>query len=478
MVHPKKQLGGFVALNTGHISDCYSAVALRHTRHALSGGFCGENRGILERCAAQGRVHGRGEKGGFCGRQKGRSNRTIWLRSRQEAEARWTDWEYSLTGEDVSADGLEGWDFEKVWHLHDDSAPVRLRLYDRPPAPTESGPVVEIGDRKALLEFAQQINEGTADPAACYRLTADIDLGGRAWTPVGLDGNTPFTGCFDGCGHQIHNFVVSAGKVPFAGFFGYIGKRGTVRNLGVDCVLLGKGASAGALCAYNAGEIVNCTASFHGEPSRYTGGLVAQNSGTVRHCAALGRIGKMLPLPWWAVALVLVALCIPAPVYFSLTALAAGQEVFAPVILDPNAKPIEPEQDLVPEPEETGDAEDTSASFIMNAEMYVSTENYAGTIGLRCPTWSTRGFVATFRVSQEDLRRVGYETEEAYLPLYQSGLIAPGYGVEVITLGSLPDGTNLPAGEYELSVLLEFYDMQTNEKSAVDTVVPLDVTVQ
>jgi hypothetical protein len=66
MVHPKKQLGGFVALNTGRISDCYSAVALRSVRHGVAGGFCAENHGTLEHCAAQGRVRGTGEKGGFC----------------------------------------------------------------------------------------------------------------------------------------------------------------------------------------------------------------------------------------------------------------------------------------------------------------------------------------------------------------------------------------------------------------------------
>lgn len=47
----------------------------------------------------------------------------------------------------------------------------------------------------------------------------------------------------------------------------------------------------------------------------------------------------------------------------------------------------------------------------------------------------------------------------------------------MITLAPLPDGSKLPAGTYELSVLLEFYDMETNEKSAVNTEVPLEVTV-
>ena len=314
MVHPKKQLGGFVALNTGRIRDCYSAVTLHPARHGVSGGFCGANRGTLERCAAQGRVNGKGERGGFCGRQEGRCSDSFWVRSRREAEDQWPDWAYSVAEEEVSAEMLSGWELGDVWHLETERSPVRLRLYDRPPEDGASDTVVEIGDRSALLEFARQVNEGTVKRGMRYRLTADLDLGGHGWTPVGLDPDTPFLGCFDGCGHRIHNFVIRAGKAPYAGFFGCIGKGGSARNLGVDCVLSGKGAAAAALCARNDGEIVNCTASFHGEPSRYTGGLVAQNGGTVCRCAAVGRIGRNLLLPWWAAALLLAALCIPAPV--------------------------------------------------------------------------------------------------------------------------------------------------------------------
>ena len=172
---------------------------------------------------------------------------------------------------------------------------------------------------------------------------------------------------------------------------------------------------------------------------------MARNGGTVLRCSALGRLGNGAPLPWWAAALLLLLLCFPAPVYFAITAQAAGPEIFAPVILDPNAVPIEPDdEDVTPPPDE--EVTDTSASFIMNAEMWVSTENYAGTAGLRCPTWSTRGFVATVRVTAEDLARVGISSDQEYQTLYQSGLIVPGYGVNVITLGPLADGSRLPPG--------------------------------
>ena len=469
----KRHLGGFVALNNGIISDCYSWVDLHQAEHGVSGGFCGENRGKLERCAAQGRVWGKRKRSGFCGQQSGRCSGGVWLRPEQAAEEQWQDWAQGVPEGALTPERLEGWDLERVWHL--ESAPgegPRLRLYDRREVREDYGRVVEIGSRQALLEAARQINSGAAEPDTCYRLTVDIDLGGRGWQPMGADGNTPFRGCFDGGGHEIRNLLIHSGQHPFAGLFGHVAGDGVVCNLRLDCQLVGRGSTAAPLCAVNDGEIINCTVRFHAEPSRYTGGLVGQNNGVIQRTSTWGKLRRRAAPPWWLAALLLLLLSLPAPIYFALTAQAAGQEIFAPVILDPNAVPIEAE--FTPAPAEE---EDSSAAFIMNAEMYVSRENYAGAIGLRCPSWSTRGFVATVRLTPEDQARAGWSGDGSYVPLYQSGLIVPGYGVDVITLGALPDGRRLPAGDYELSVLLEFYDVVTNEKSAVNTVVPLEVTV-
>lgn len=73
--------------------------------------------------------------------------------------------------------------------------------------------------------------------------------------------------------------MIHANKHPFAGFFGCIGEHGAVCNLNIDCQILGNGNAAGALCALNEGEIVNCTASSACDMSRFTGGLAARNSG-------------------------------------------------------------------------------------------------------------------------------------------------------------------------------------------------------
>lgn len=476
MIGKVRQSGGLVGLNTGSIIDCYTKIQLRQISHISTGGFCGENRGTILRCFAQGTVSGRGIKNGFCGLQKGTCTHSLWLRRQQQKEEQWTDWEQSLSARDIDKDEDSPLNLPDVWFFDKDrDGNAELGLYDLKTEPETYDRVVEISDRKALEDFARQVNSGTADRSTLYRLTSDIDLGGRAWTPVGLDPHTPFQSGFDGGGHRVTNFILHANKQPFAGFFGCVGKQGRIWDLNLDCQVLQGGSTAAPLCAVNEGTISNCTAAAKCGFSRCTGGLVGQNSGTITRCAALGRMEKDVPIPWWATALLFLLLCLPLPIYFSLTAQAASQEVFAPIIIDPNARPIEPDEEIVPAAEEVTD---TSASFIMNAEMYVSTENYAGTIGLRCPTWSTRGFVATVRLTAGDQEKIGYTGDGSMIPLYQSGLIAPGYGVDIITLGALPDGSRLPAGEYELSVLLEFYDVETNEKSAVNTVVPLEVTVE
>lgn len=475
MIGKVRQSGGLVGLNTGSVVDCYSQIQLYPASNSSAGGFCGENRGDILRCFAQGTVSGRGKKSGFCALQKGSCINSAWLRRGQQTEEEWTDWAHSLSTQTLAADEPFPLQLPDTWFFDNDrNGGGTLRLYDRKEAPEHYDHVVEIDSRRALEDFARQVNGGAADLSTLFRLTTDLDLGGKAWVPVGMDPNTPFQSGFDGGGHRITNFMLRAGKQPFAGFFGCIGRHGKVCNLNLDCQVMQGGSTAGPLCAVNEGAITNCTVTSRCGFSRCTGGLVGQNSGTITRCAALGRMKKEHPVPWWATALLLLLLCFPLPIYFSLTAQAAAREIFAPVILDPNAQPIEPDEEITPEPDEVTD---TSASFIMNAEMYVSIENYAGSIGLRCPSWSTRGFVATVRLTAEDQEKIGYAGDGGMISLYQSGLIAPGYGVDVITLAALPDGRRLPAGAYELSVLLEFYDIETNEKSSVNTVVPLEVTV-
>ena len=100
-------------------------------------------------------------------------------------------------------------------------------------------------DLIALAEFLNSGNAETFDTEAagignCYgyyfRQTADIDLTGVSWEPIGYSGNYYFAGNYDGDGHSITN-PVSTGKVDpdgfaTAGIFGWVAF-GSVHNLHV-----------------------------------------------------------------------------------------------------------------------------------------------------------------------------------------------------------------------------------------------------
>ena len=100
-------------------------------------------------------------------------------------------------------------------------------------------------DLIALAEFLNSGNAETFDTEAagignCYgyyfKQTADIDLTGVSWEPIGYSGSYYFAGNYDGGGHSITN-AVSTGKVDLDGFatagiFGWVAF-GSVENLHV-----------------------------------------------------------------------------------------------------------------------------------------------------------------------------------------------------------------------------------------------------
>ena len=100
-------------------------------------------------------------------------------------------------------------------------------------------------DLTALAEFlnsgnAEQFDAENAGVGNChgyyFKQTADIDLTGVAWEPIGYSGSYYFAGNYDGGGHSITN-AVSTGKVDpegyaTAGIFGWVAF-GSVENLHV-----------------------------------------------------------------------------------------------------------------------------------------------------------------------------------------------------------------------------------------------------
>ena len=124
-------------------------------------------------------------------------------------------------------------------------------------------------------------------------LTADIDLTGETWTPVGIDSDNQYTGTFDGGNHTISGLTVK-GSDENAGLFGCIGDGGTVKNVVLENVQITSGnqyASVGGVVGYSfLGNIENCSVSGsvsgNGSSSDVGGVVGLQFGGSITGCSS------------------------------------------------------------------------------------------------------------------------------------------------------------------------------------------------
>ena len=134
---------------------------------------------------------------------------------------------------------------------------------------TESDPY-QISNGAELAWLAEQVNSGDKYSQGKYfKLTADIDLGDKEWTPIGNDdGNYnyyEFKGTFDGDGHIICNLNVPDTALP--GLFGQA--TGVIQNLIVKGEVHADGiagdnycTAGGIVCYGNNVTVQNC--GFYG----------------------------------------------------------------------------------------------------------------------------------------------------------------------------------------------------------------------
>ena len=123
-------------------------------------------------------------------------------------------------------------------------------------------------------------------------LTADINLKGIDWTPIGKDDNKAYTGTFDGNGKTITGLTVT-GSDQYAGLFGYIGSGGTVKNVVLEGVQIESDnnmSDVGGVAGQSYGNIENCSVSGSVSVSgtnSIAGGVVAyQTGGSITGCSS------------------------------------------------------------------------------------------------------------------------------------------------------------------------------------------------
>ena len=139
-----------------------------------------------------------------------------------------------------------------------------------------------------LMNIAELVNGGKSD--INITLTADIDLTGKDWTPIGTDYDNSYKGTFDGGGHTITGLTFTTND-EYAGLFGWLNRAGTVKNVVMEGVQITSnqiyGGSIGGVVGSGWGTIENCSVSGSVSGTVYVGGVVgAQRDGSITGCSS------------------------------------------------------------------------------------------------------------------------------------------------------------------------------------------------
>ena len=139
-----------------------------------------------------------------------------------------------------------------------------------------------------LMNIAELVNGGKTD--INITLDKNIDLTGKAWTPIGTDYDNSYKGTFDGGGHTITGLTFTTND-EFAGLFGWLNRAGTVKNVVMEGVQITSnqiyGGSIGGVVGSGWGTIENCSVSGSVSGTVYVGGVVgAQWNGSITGCSS------------------------------------------------------------------------------------------------------------------------------------------------------------------------------------------------
>lgn len=147
-----------------------------------------------------------------------------------------------------------------------------------------------------LMNIAELVNGGKSD--INITLTADIDLTGKDWTPIGTDYDNSYKGTFDGGGHTITGLTFTTND-EFAGLFGWLNRAGSVKNVVMEGVQITSnqiyGGSIGGVVGYGWGTIENCSVSGSVSGTVYVGGVVGvQIGGSITGCSSSATVKGMV----------------------------------------------------------------------------------------------------------------------------------------------------------------------------------------
>ena len=161
----------------------------------------------------------------------------------------------------------------------------------------ESDGTYTVTSADGLMNVAELVNGGKTD--INITLTADIDLTGKDWAPIGTDFHNSYTGTFDGGGHTITGLTFTTNDEN-AGLFGYLNRAGTVKNVVMEGVQITSnqiygGSIGGVVGSSLGGTIENCSVSGSVSGTVYVGGVVgAQIDGSITGCSSSATVKGMV----------------------------------------------------------------------------------------------------------------------------------------------------------------------------------------
>ena len=151
----------------------------------------------------------------------------------------------------------------------------------------ESNGSYTVTSADGLMNVAELVNGGKTD--INITLTADIDLTGKDWTPIGTDYDNSYKGTFDGGGHTITGLTFTTND-EYAGLFGWLNRAGTVKNVVMEGIQITSNhmfGCTGGVVGYSWGTIENCSVSGSVSGTVYVGGVVGvQIGGSITGCSS------------------------------------------------------------------------------------------------------------------------------------------------------------------------------------------------
>ncbi|MBQ7975443.1 MAG: right-handed parallel beta-helix repeat-containing protein [Clostridia bacterium] len=189
---------------------------------------------------------------------------------------------------------------------------------------TEEDPYL-INTLAELKWFRDSVNTYTSDGSNQYKgkyvkLTADIDLDGENWTPIGTNSvgdHMAFLGTFDGANHTIKNLYVNADG-DHLGFFARVGSYAedvtpTIKNITFENVdvsanvtdhwTTGHGDYVGGVIANAGGNSVVTNVNVKGDVyvigCGYVGGIVGHGYPDITDCSVIANEGSYVHAGYW-----------------------------------------------------------------------------------------------------------------------------------------------------------------------------------